>query len=115
MHRFIYADNSATTALSKTALDAMMPYLTTEFGNASSLYAFGGTAKQAIEDARGTVAELLGAKPREIYFTAGGIGQLGYKGLCQNNEGKGQNTYNFDKVRASCSSSHLEGFRKGRL
>lgn len=72
MQRFIYADNSATTALSKTALDAMMPYLTTEFGNASSLYAFGGTAKQAIEDARGTVAELLGAKPREIYFTAGG-------------------------------------------
>lgn len=72
MRKFIYADNSATTALSKTALDAMMPYLTTEFGNASSLYAFGGTAKAAIDAARTDVAEVLGAEPREIYFTAGG-------------------------------------------
>lgn len=72
MQRFIYADNSATTALSKTALDAMMPYLTTEFGNASSLYAFGGTARAAIDAARADVAEVLGAEPREIYFTAGG-------------------------------------------
>ncbi len=72
MQKFIYADNSATTALSKTALDAMMPYLTTEFGNASSLYAFGGTAKAAIDAARADVAEVLGAEPREIYFTAGG-------------------------------------------
>jgi len=72
MQKFIYADNSATTALSKTALDAMMPYLTTEFGNASSLYAFGGTAKAAIDAARTDVAEVLGAEPREIYFTAGG-------------------------------------------
>lgn len=72
MQRFIYADNSATTALSKKALEEMMPYLTTEFGNASSLYSFGGTAKAAVENARETVAEILGAEPREIYFTAGG-------------------------------------------
>lgn len=72
MQRFIYADNSATTALSKTALDAMMPYLTEEYGNASSLYAFGGRAKEAIEAARAEVAALLGAEPREIYFTGGG-------------------------------------------
>lgn len=72
MQRFIYADNSATTSLSPTALESMMPYLTTEFGNASSLYSFGNTAKQAIEEARATVAEILGAEPKEIYFTAGG-------------------------------------------
>ncbi len=72
MQKFIYADNSATTALSKAALEAMMPYLTNEYGNASSLYSFGGTAKAAIEDARATVAEVLGAEPREIYFTGGG-------------------------------------------
>ncbi len=72
MQRFIYADNSATTALSSKALEQMMPYLTTEFGNASSLYSFGNTAKAAVENARETVAEILGAEPREIYFTAGG-------------------------------------------
>ena len=72
MQKFIYADNSATTALSPKALEQMMPYLTTQFGNASSLYSFGNTAKTAVENARETVAEILGAEPREIYFTAGG-------------------------------------------
>ncbi len=72
MQRFIYADNSATTSLSPKALEQMMPYLTTEFGNASSLYSFGNTAKAAVEKARETVAEILGAEPREIYFTGGG-------------------------------------------
>lgn len=72
MQKFIYADNSATTALSSKALESMMPYLTTEFGNASSLYSFAASAKEAIENSRATVAELLGCEPREIYFTAGG-------------------------------------------
>ncbi len=72
MQKFIYADNSATTALSSKALESMMPYLTTEFGNASSLYSFAASAKEAIENARATVAEALGCEPREIYFTAGG-------------------------------------------
>ena len=72
MQKFIYADNSATTALSEKALKSMMPYLTTEFGNASSLYSFAASAKEAIENARATVAEALGCEPREIYFTAGG-------------------------------------------
>lgn len=72
MQKFIYADNAATTALSKAALDSMIPYLTTEYANASSLYAFGGNSKMAIDNARKTVAALLGANEREIYFTAGG-------------------------------------------
>lgn len=69
----VYADNAATTCVSKTALDAMLPYLTTCYGNPSSLYAFAQDAKEALEDARATVARLIGAAdPREIYFTSGG-------------------------------------------
>lgn len=72
MGRFIYADNAATTSLSPKVLEGMMPYLTTEYANASSLYAFGGKAKQAIENARNQVAVAIGARDNEIYFTAGG-------------------------------------------
>ena len=69
---FVYADNAATTAVSKTALDAMIPYLTDYYGNPSSLYAFAQKAKEALEEARATVASIIGAEPREIYFTSGG-------------------------------------------
>ena len=72
MNRFIYADNAATTALSKPVLDEMMPYLTTEYGNASSLYDLGGRAKMAVEKARSQVAAAIGAEAKEIYFTGGG-------------------------------------------
>ena len=68
---FVYADNAATTSVSKTALDAMMPYLTTLYGNPSSLYSFAQKAKEALEDARKTVADIIGAEPKEIYFTSG--------------------------------------------
>ena len=69
---FVYADNAATTCVSKTALDAMMPYLTTTYGNPSSLYSFAQDAKEALEEARQTIADILGAEAREIYFTSGG-------------------------------------------
>lgn len=69
---FVYADNAATTAVSKTAVDAMMPYLTTAYGNPSSLYSFAQDAKEALENARATVAGIIGAEPKEIYFTSGG-------------------------------------------
>ena len=72
MNRFIYADNAATTALSKPVLDEMLPYLTTEYGNASSLYDLGGRAKMAVEKARSQVAAAIGAEAKEIYFTGGG-------------------------------------------
>lgn len=68
----IYADHAATAPLSKTALEAMTPYLTTEFGNASTVSAPGRRAKRALEEARETVAVAFGAKPHEIYFTSGG-------------------------------------------
>lgn len=69
---FVYADNAATTCVSKTALDAMMPYLTNMYGNPSSLYSFAQEAKEGLDAARETVAKCIGAEPREIYFTSGG-------------------------------------------
>ena len=69
---FVYADNAATTSVSKAALDAMLPYLTDYYGNPSSLYAFGQKAAEALQASRETVAKYLNADPKEIYFTSGG-------------------------------------------
>ncbi|MBR4549059.1 MAG: cysteine desulfurase NifS [Oscillospiraceae bacterium] len=69
---FVYADNAATTSVSKAALDAMLPYLTENYGNPSSLYAFGQRAQEALQEARETVAHYINADPKEIYFTSGG-------------------------------------------
>ena len=68
----IYADNAATTKMSKTAIAAMMPYIEELYGNPSSLYSFGQRAKEAVERAREDVARCIGAEPREIIFTSGG-------------------------------------------
>ena len=68
----IYADNAATTKMSRTAINAMLPYLEESYGNPSSLYSFGQRANEALTAARQTVAQCLGALPQEIYFTSGG-------------------------------------------
>ena len=68
----IYFDNAATTALDKEVLDAMLPYMTSHFGNPSSIYSYGRESRLAIESARKTVAKLLNAHPGEIFFTSGG-------------------------------------------
>ncbi len=68
----IYFDNAATTPLDPEVLDAMMPYLTTHFGNPSSIYSYGRETRLAVESARKTVAKILGANPGEIFFTSGG-------------------------------------------
>ena len=72
MSRFIYADHAGTTALSQTALAAMTPYFTEQYGNPSSLYRFGQEAKADLERARADIAACIGAKPEEIFFTSGG-------------------------------------------
>ena len=69
---YVYADNAATTKVSPTAVQAMMPFLTEEYGNPSSFYSLGQRASEALMKARETVAECLGAEPGEIYFTSGG-------------------------------------------
>ena len=68
----VYADQAATTSLSKTALEAMLPWMTENFGNPSALYEEGRTARDAVETAREKIAHLLHAKAKEIYFTSGG-------------------------------------------
>ena len=68
----VYADNAATTKMSQTAIDAMLPYMTTVYGNPSSLHSVGQRAKEALDAARETVANCLGCEPREIIFTSGG-------------------------------------------
>ena len=68
----VYADNAATTKISRVALEAMMPYFESVYGNPSSLHSVGQEAKEALEDARARVAKCLGCEPREIYFTSGG-------------------------------------------
>ena len=68
----IYADNAATTKMSRTAIDAMLPYMETYYGNPSSLHTVGQQAAEALMTARQTVAECLGCQPREITFTSGG-------------------------------------------
>jgi len=68
----IYFDNAATTSLDPEVLDAMMPYLTEKFGNPSSIYSYGRETKMAIENARKSVAKILGCTPGEIFFTSGG-------------------------------------------
>ncbi len=68
----IYADNAATTKMSRDAIDAMIPYMEEIYGNPSSLYEIGQIAKESLENARARVAKVLNCEPREIYFTSGG-------------------------------------------
>ena len=72
MKKLIYLDNAATTRTAPEVVDAMLPYFSEYYGNASAVYDFGGKSKEAIARARETIAGILGAKDNEIYFTAGG-------------------------------------------
>lgn len=87
----MYFDNSATTQIKTGVLNEMMPFLTTEYGNASSLYSIGRRSKKAIENARRQVADLLNCKPNEIFFTAGGSesDNIALKGFAYANKEKG--------------------------
>ncbi|MDE6905941.1 MAG: cysteine desulfurase NifS [Lachnospiraceae bacterium] len=72
MDTLIYLDNAATTKVKGEVLEAMLPYFTENYGNPSAIYTFAGQGKKAVDLARKQAAELIGAKPEEIYFTAGG-------------------------------------------
>ena len=72
MDHFVYADNAATTRLLPEVLDAMMPYLTEQYGNASSLYGFGQESRVAVDQARTQIAACLNCLPNEVYVTSGG-------------------------------------------
>lgn len=72
MDKFIYLDNAATTKTAPEVYEAIKPYFEEYYGNAASIYRFAGESRKAVENAREIVADFLGAKPKEIYFTGGG-------------------------------------------
>lgn len=72
MNKLIYLDNAATTQVYPEVLDAMLPFFTEHYGNPSAIYSFAGESRKAVADARASLADLIGAKTEEIYFTGGG-------------------------------------------
>lgn len=92
MFRRVYLDNSATTPIDPEVLEAMMPYLTGKFGNASSIHHFGQETRAAVDKARHQVAEMLNARPNEIVFTSGGTesNNLAVRGLLEANNRSGR-------------------------
>lgn len=117
MKRFVYADNAATTQISKEVLDAMMPWLTEGYGNPSSIYAKGREAGFAIEEARRKVAQALGAEPREIYFTGCGSESDNWalKGTAHKLASKGKkhiitSVFEHHAILHSCAALEKEGF-----
>lgn len=116
--RKIYADNAATTAISKTVLEKMLPYFTEVYGNPSSLYQVGGEAKKALENARESIAKNLGAAhANEIYFTSGGSESDNWaiKGVCYALKAKGKKHIITSKIEHhavlhTCAALEKEGF-----
>ncbi len=92
MKSLIYLDNAATTQLFPEVLEEMKPYLTEYYGNPSSIYRFAQKSAQAVEQAREEIAEIIGAKPSEIYFTAGGSESNNWaiKGIAEAYKSKGK-------------------------
>jgi cysteine desulfurase len=88
----IYLDNSATTQVAPEVLEAMMPYLTQNFGNPSSIHYFGQQARAAVDRARHQVASLINARPNEVVFTSGGTeaNNLAIRGLLESNNKHGR-------------------------
>lgn len=116
--RYVYADNAATTAVSKNVAEAIMPYLTEHYGNPSSLYTIGQTAFQAVKKARGQVANALGADINEIYFTSGGseADNWAIRGAAKLGAKKGKKHIITTKIEHhavlhTCAALEKEGFR----
>ena len=92
MFRRIYLDNSATTPIDREVVEAMLPFLTEKFGNASSIHFFGQEARAAVDSARHKIAEVINSRPNEIVFTSGGTeaNNLAIRGLLEANEKYGK-------------------------
>lgn len=112
----IYLDHAATTPMDPEVLEAMKPYLTTEFGNPSSIYAIGQKAKNAMQIARVEISEILGCFPEEIIFTSGGTesDNLAILGVARANKHKGNHiittTIEHHAVLHPCEVLEKEGF-----
>ena len=116
MFRRIYLDNSATTPVDREVLEAMIPFLTEKFGNASSIHFFGQEARAAVDKARHQVAEIINARPNEIVFTSGGTeaNNLAIRGLIEANEKYGKHIITsqieHSAVRNVCEDLEKRGF-----
>ena len=115
--QFVYADNAATTKISPEVLNAMYPYLTEEYGNASSIYSLGRNAKKAIEASREKVAKAIGADPSEIYFTSCGseADNWALRGTCHRLKAKGKkhiitSVFEHHAILHTCQALEKEGF-----
>ena len=121
MMSMVYLDHSATTPLDPEVLQAMMPYLTDEFGNASSVYGLGQRARQAIDQARDEVAAFYGVAAKEVIFTSGGTegDNLAFQGIAQRNADRGRHvitsTIEHDAVLRSADALEQGGFEVTRL
>ncbi len=117
----VYLDHSATTPLDREVLEAMLPYLTEEFGNASSIYGLGQRARQAIDQARDEVAAFFGVQAKEVIFTSGGTeaDNLAIRGVARRNADRGRHIITslveHDAVLRTAEALETEGFEVTRL
>jgi cysteine desulfurase len=117
----VYLDHSATTPLDPEVLQAMMPYLTEEFGNASSIYGLGQRARQAIDQARDEIAAFYGVLAKEVIFTSGGTegDNFAFRGIAERNAQRGRHiitsTIEHDAVLRSAEALERDGFEVTRL
>jgi len=116
MFRRIYLDNSATTPIDREVVEAMLPFLTEKFGNASSIHFFGQEARAAVDKARHQVAEIINSRPAEIVFTSGGTeaNNLAIRGLLEANEKYGRHIITSEiehsAVKEVCQDLEKRGF-----
>lgn len=116
MVRHVYLDNSATTPLDPEVLEAMLPFLREEYGNASSIHVLGQKARAGVEQARGNVAELIGADSREIVFTSGGTesNNMALRGVATGQCSRGKHiittTIEHSAILRTCERLEAEGF-----
>jgi len=119
--RRVYLDHSATTPVDPRVVEAMMPYLTGKFGNASSVHFFGQEARAAVDRARREVAALVGARPNEVVFLSGGTeaNNLAIRGVCEAAESHGRHLITSDiehsSVRGICEALEKRGWEVTRL
>ena len=113
MFRRVYLDNSATTPVDPRVLEAMMPFFTEKFGNASSIHHFGQEARGAVDKARHQVASLINSRPNEVIFTSGGTeaNNLAIRGLVESNEKYGRHIIT-SSIEHSCVKNVCEDLEK---
>ncbi len=117
MFRRVYLDNSATTPIDREVIDAMLPFLTDKFGNASSIHFFGQEARAAIDKSRHQIAELINSRQNEIVFTSGGTesNNLAIRGLIEANEKYGKHIitsqFEHSAVKQVCEDLEKHGYQ----